>query len=597
MRHFVILIIVCISTFSNIAAQSKKASSSKDAVLELSKSLEEGKPDNVVAKDYENLAIEFQKSGDYKKAEENYEKAKALYLKIKDTEKVAFIEREIAKLKEHQNEIEPAISKYQSASKLSKQKSQQALNTNDANRLMNRSNPAIQSDYIQQNIHILEETGQAQEKSQAYTQMAEVSMEMEDVDGAISNLNSALEYAETAEEEIKINRKMADVYVAVDEPEKAVEIKEELVKKAKETNDPAAEIKQLQDLSKTYFENSATEKGLESLRKAYELALENGRTLEAKESAVLLAEYYAKKGQLSQAIKVYVDFAGRLEHVIQSDCTLVDSKILQVNEDKIARLEKERILKDELIRKQRLFSNSLLVVAILIAALLVAMIIAWFSIRVKNRRIALQSLRREMNPHFIFNSLNSVNEFIAENNELEANKYLASYSKLMRNTMENSNRDFIPLSVELVHLKEYLQLEHMRFRDKFTYEIILDESIDPDAVMMPNMLIQPQLENAIWHGLRYKQETGHLIVEIKRLHDMILVRIEDDGIGIEQSRKLKTIRQKEHSSRGLSNTHERINLLNHLYHTDIRLQIEDKSGEATGVIVTIRIPISKKERK
>src|SRR5690606_8044406 len=131
-------------------------------------------------------------------------------------------------------------------------------------------------------------------------------------------------------------------------------------------------------------------------------------------------------------------------------------------------------------------------------------------IKTKNKEIALQSLRREMNPHFIFNSLNSVNHFIAQNNELEANKFLTSYSNLMRNTMENSNKDFVTLSNEISNLKKYLELEHLRFRDKFDYKISVDDNLDPDSTWLPNMIIQPHLENAIWHGLRYKEQKGLL---------------------------------------------------------------------------------------
>src|SRR5690606_35379848 len=105
--------------------------------------------------------------------------------------------------------------------------------------------------------------------------------------------------------------------------------------------------------------------------------------------------------------------------------------------------------------------NYLLLGSVVILLLFFAFIVkTLFAIKTKNKEIALQSLRREMNPHFIFNSLNSVNHFIAQNNELEANKFLTSYSNLMRNTMDNSNKDFVTLSNEISNLKKYLELEH-----------------------------------------------------------------------------------------------------------------------------------------
>jgi len=229
---------------------------------------------------------------------------------------------------------------------------------------------------------------------------------------------------------------------------------------------------------------------------------------------------------------------------VQADSSLVDAKIFQVTEEKIKQLEKERALKDELITKKNKFNYVLIGSVVLMLILLGLIVKALFSIKTKNKKIALQSLRREMNPHFIFNSLNSVNQFIAQNNELEANKYLTSYSNLMRNMMESSNKDFITLANELEQIKKYLDLEHLRFQDKFDYEIVVDEKIEIDAVLVPNMLIQPHLENAIWHGLRYRETKGKLKVTFTEENQLIKVLIEDDGIGLEKSTQLKTKNQK-----------------------------------------------------
>jgi len=192
-----------------------------------------------------------------------------------------------------------------------------------------------------------------------------------------------------------------------------------------------------------------------------------------------------------------------------------------------------------------------------------------------------------MNPHFVFNSLNSINQFIAQNNELEANRFLSSYAQLMRHFMENSNRDFVKLSDEIAMLQQYLSLELMRFPDKFSFEITMADDIDPDADVFPNMLIQPHLENAIWHGLRYKSEKGHLLLSFSRHQRQIRARIEDDGIGITQSKALKTAHQKSYTSRGLNNTSERVLLLNDIYGKKIICQIIEKTLPQTGTIIEI----------
>jgi len=591
-RIGLILIFFFWLNFSSFA-QSQKIVKQKEAVLELSKSLEEGKSDDLLAVDYENLAKELAANKEYIKAEENYIKAKNLYVKLKNKEKVALIERELAKLNEAQNRIDDAITNYQLASKISENKNRQEINQSDVQRLMNQSNSVAQTKYISQKIELLEDADSLKsgEISDAYVQMAQVNLEQNEPEKAIENYEIALKKLEKTEDKIEITKKIANIYASNQQLEKAIELKEQILEKAQTANDSRLEIEQLQNLSTAYFAASNEEKGIELLMDAYNLALENGHTLESKQSMELLTDYYRKTKQEKQALLIYSDFISKLELLIKSDSSLVDSKIFQVNEEKIAQLEKERALTDELIKKKNSFNYFLLFIILLILTLLFFIVRSLLNIRVKNKKIALQSLRREMNPHFIFNSLNSVNQFIAQNNELEANKYLSSYSKLMRNIMENSNKDFIPLSVELDQMKEYLQLEHLRFGEKFSYTIDVDENLDTDAVLFPNMLIQPQLENAIWHGLRYKNEKGYLSLKITKESDSLFVTIEDNGIGIEESKKLKTVRQKEHKSIGLSNTYDRIELLNNLYHTKIRLSVNEKMGEERGVIVIIQISL------
>ena len=123
-----------------------------------------------------------------------------------------------------------------------------------------------------------------------------------------------------------------------------------------------------------------------------------------------------------------------------------------------------------------------------------------------NNLLALKSLRSQMNPHFIFNALNSVNSFIATNDERTANKYLSDFSQLMRSVLENSEEDFIPLEKEIELLELYTKLEHFRFQDKFDYKISVDENVNVEEFQIPPMLLQPYIENAVWHGLRYKNE-------------------------------------------------------------------------------------------
>ena len=161
----------------------------------------------------------------------------------------------------------------------------------------------------------------------------------------------------------------------------------------------------------------------------------------------------------------------------------------------------------------------------------------------------------------------------------------------MRSTMENSNKDFISLSTELELLKRYLDLEQLRFSDKFSYTISVDENIDCDTTEIPNMLIQPQVENAIWHGLRYKETKGLLQLDFVLHNKQLLIKIEDDGIGFTKSQLLKTKNQQSHNSIGIKNTQNRITLLNNLYSKNISYKTTELLTPNEGTLVKISFDI------
>lgn len=568
----------------------KTSSVSKKAV-ELKEALSKDESDLQIAQRYEALAKQLSTKGDYAKAEEYLKKAKDIYAKLNKKTEVANVSRNIGKSQEYQNKTSDAIVSYKDASEVSSDKEFEKVNANDVERLRN-SVPAKQDDYINSNISILEKQGKKEEVSEAYQQKAMNSIKLDDKLGALENYKKALENVKgKPSETVKIKNEIAKVYVSDNQFDKAIAIHEKMIGEAKTRNDFDNEIAQMQELASIYFTQKEDEKGISLLKEAYEVSIENGKTLLAKNTLELLLQQYKAKGNGKESIELYENFFENFEKLIGSDNSLIDAKTFQVTEDRIKHLEKERALKDELITKKNTFNYFLLGSVALMILFFVFIVKALYSIKTKNKKIALQSLRREMNPHFIFNSLNSVNQFISENNELEANKYLTSYSNLMRNMMENSNKDFVTLSNEIEQLKKYLDLEHLRFSDKFDYEIKVDENVDADAIFVPNMLLQPHLENAIWHGLRYKEEKGFLKLDFKLEKKLIKVTIEDNGIGLKKSKELKTTNQKVHESRGLTNTLERINLLNELYHKNISFQISERDLPQTGTRIELTFPL------
>lgn len=577
------------------AAQGKKGSGYpvSKAARELKKSLSRDDNDLQTAIHYEALAKELTDKSEYAKAEDYLKKALEIYTRLNHPDAAA-AGRALAKVQEMQNKIIPAIKNYQSAGDLAIDKSLENVNFNDANRLRN-TNPQVQSNYAQSNAAIFEKEGKKEEAADAYKQLGNSQLLQNNTSDAIASFKKALEKSDNTRDIAAISKKISKVYVAGNNIDEAISMNEAILEKAKEEGNVELQIDQIQELAQLYTNSRQPEKTGSLLEEAYMLAFKSGNTSKTKDCLLALTGYYRGQRKEDVALTRYDDFLHHLDTLIRTDSSLVDASLFDITEGKIKDLEKEKALQLALINNKNTLNY------FLIASILAMVILLFFiarslrAIKIKNKKIALQSLRREMNPHFIFNSLNSVNQYIAENNEMEANKYLTSYSGLMRNVMEHSNKDFVTLAVEAEQLKRYLDLEQLRFSDKFVYILDIDETLDADTVMIPNMLIQPHLENAVWHGLRYKAAKGLLRVTFQKQAHYIRVIIEDDGIGLTESHKLKTVHQKAHQSRGITNTTERISLLNDIYHLDIRMQMEEITREgATGTSVVLQLPLMDK---
>jgi tetratricopeptide (TPR) repeat protein len=300
----------------------------------------------------------------------------------------------------------------------------------------------------------------------------------------------------------------------------------------------------------------------------------------AKEYERLVDELYIKKDQeISQAARIRQD--------------------LNEKQNRITSLEKDRALSESRFQltQERNKSQELIIYS-LTGGVILLLFAGYFMFKnmkqqkLNNNLLALKSLRSQMNPHFIFNALNSVNSFIASNDERTANKYLSDFSLLMRAVLENSEEDFIPLEKEIELIELYTKLEHFRFKDKFDYAITIDENVNVDDFQIPPMLLQPYIENAVWHGLRYKTKKGQLNINITQAgKNELKISITDDGIGREKSKAMKTENQKKHNSKGLGNIKKRVAILNEMYKDKVDVFIEDyvdAEDSGTKVVVTLK---------
>ena len=212
----------------------------------------------------------------------------------------------------------------------------------------------------------------------------------------------------------------------------------------------------------------------------------------------------------------------------------------------------------------------------------------------QSAELEMQALRAQMNPHFIFNSLNSINRFILQNDRLQASEYLTKFSKLVRMILQNSQASLITLESELDALGLYLEMEALRFNYHFTYKISVPKDLDIEVLKVPPLIIQPYVENAIWHGLMHKEEKGQLDIEISEEGDHLYFKVTDNGIGRKRASELASKSATKHKSMGLKITAHRIAMMQHSGDEVSPVTINDlvePDGTAAGTEVIIKMPV------
>lgn len=327
-----------------------------------------------------------------------------------------------------------------------------------------------------------------------------------------------------------------------------------------------------------------------------------------KDATRSLSEVYREKGDFNRALASYQDYVNLVDSLYRRKEQEL-ARIAQFNREiaekqsRITGLEQERelsksrmelALSEQQLIRERNNSQQLIIYSLILGIVLLALTAYFFyrsnrQQKLANNLLALKSLRSQMNPHFIFNALNSVNNFISQKDERSANRYLSEFSMLMRAVLENSEQDFITLAQELGMIERYLMLEKSRFPDKFDYTVSVEGIPDPERITLPPMLLQPFIENAIWHGLRYKKDKGYLKVQLSAADHTLKIRISDNGIGRRRSAELKTGNQMKQRSQGMENIRKRIAILNDMYQDEITVTVNDLEDDGSGTLVELTI--------
>ena len=317
-------------------------------------------------------------------------------------------------------------------------------------------------------------------------------------------------------------------------------------------------------LGEVYMMNGDYDIAVNYLNRGLEIGREIGSIKQMEEALRLLSHVNELQGNYKRALlmqkqsNIYKDsiINEKNIHYISTMETILES---EKQNNKIVTLSQERVSQEMKIRQQRMI---IIIIVLLAFVLAFSIALIVFQNRLRSRYKTLkyqqQLLRTQMNPHFIFNALSAIQVFILENDKEKASHFLNDFAKLMRQVLRSSNHDYITLKSEIEVIGYYLKLQQLRFKNPFEYEVMIDESLDLDNVMVPPMLTQPFLENALEHGFRLKQDGGLLYIRFLKEGRSLVIEVDDNGIGIDTVIGYK---KKNHDSMAIKITKARLEIL------------------------------------
>ncbi|MBC8153224.1 MAG: tetratricopeptide repeat protein [Bacteroidetes bacterium] len=381
----------------------------------------------------------------------------------------------------------------------------------------------------------------------------------------------------------------------------------------------------LNQLGQVYLAQGNYPDALKAATRSWQLATKQRLTQIVQDASLTLSLIYAATGDYPRAYTYHRQYSALRDTLfnqeIEMRATLKNGLENNQKQDQVNLLWKENQEKDGVLDDLTLRNYALLAGVLLFFALVVVLIrnnrrnqrtnrlLAQQAKQLEEQRIReleqtfehrqaeteMAALRAQMNPHFIFNCLNSIKLYASDNEAAKASEYLTKFARLIRLVLENSRSERVTLSDELKALQLYGEMEVMRFKDKLSFRLEIDPGLETEFVEIPPLLIQPYIENAIWHGLMHKEAGGTVWVRVKQLReDLLQITVNDDGVGRAKAAELKSKSATKGKSFGLKMTGERIALINQVYHTQTDVQIHDltnQQGQPAGTEVVLRIPI------
>ncbi|MES2590082.1 MAG: tetratricopeptide repeat protein [Bacteroidota bacterium] len=427
-------------------------------------------------------------------------------------------------------------------------------------------------DYERKALKLLQPYNDYEGLGNAHNTIGDIFREQKDFTKALSNYNKALVYFESSSNKEKI----ATVY---------------------------------HNVGYVFEKQGKYENALNYLNRSVQIRSQFGYQGSVYPTYQTISDVYFKTGNQVLAykyLKMYADYSDSAK-TLESTKEIAELSETYRSEER----ERDNILKSDSIERQRqkialntsLLENSELKTNLqtyIIIGFVILMMLAgiigfyrWNQTKIKSQQQQAEMnqtlLRAQMNPHFVFNAMSVIQSYIYDNDTKNSSKFLVNFSKLMRLILENSSKESIPIKTEFEILDKYLNIQKMRFEDRFEYSILVDEILYDEENIIPPMITQPFIENAIEHGRLHLKEDGFINIHFFKHENMLRITVEDNGIGRKGSEMNK--KSKEHKSMAMKITKERIDNLNKKYRSDGFMQIEDyNKEEGTGTKVLISIP-------
>ncbi len=441
-----------------------------------------------------------------------------------------------------------------------------------------------------------------------YNNIGECLESLNDLDSALVCFNKSLDYNNeinsSVGKAISYNS-LGDLYKIKKQYHIALEYLEQALAFNKESRDRINISTSYSIIGETYLLIKDYQKSVKNLKEGFQIAKEIGSKYQIETCSRLLSKAYEELNENKKALaylktaEIYKDSIineENLRHIVAVESI----QNLEQTKNQIRLLNNKNELQNKLIavQKKTLFSSLILVFVIISIAILS---FRQIKLRSKYNNILMQQrlLRTQMNPHFIFNALSAIQVYILENDMEKSSKFLTGFASLMRQVLRSSEYEYVPLLDENKMLGYYLELQQLRFVYPFSYNIEIAEDINEEDILIPPMLTQPFVENAIEHGIKGLGEKGTINIRFFKKNGSLHIEIEDNGIGWKASQKASSIGSK-HESMAIKITNERLDVIKKMTHKKAVLKIidiQDINPGKNGVLVKLKLPIiSIKER-